>query len=839
VCCVEFANQRMPVEGFVLVPINDESTIEVTAAAAATSGASTSTTRRRLDLGSSLCFAVPDSALQSAAVVCVYLLSDLERCVARVSVPLANVPLVQCGMPFGPTRQLAWKPSSHYHKWKGSMAVAAKLYLVQCTRSCVGSWSGRSAGGDVEHATWLNSPQYFVRLGSQAIVSVALQSRVGRTNSLLFYVLRIDSSGGAGADDAPAPALQRLDRAAIRRHVGAHSVCANLPRCELAECELDLVAGLYCIVVCAKSAGVEGTFTLSLTAPINVAVHIGQVDADNNVHFRVSAAAVAAAAGTSSASLASAGCAPMASSTTTLSMMALRSHNHGGGGDGDESARTFTEKSLDEFSERSFVGDDAADDGSSFGGTDIHQPLLVATDAIEAGRLEDASKSRSGAEFAAQLLQRRIADAATPLMRACIACESERLAALLAEPASAELVDEKDSNGSTALMHAVVNDCAACVKLLVEAGASIDAKDQSGTTALMKAAVRNRTKCCRILIKSGADVRQTDCRGETAAYKAALLGKINTQSVFASEHRGRGAIRNLFMVPKQAAYDWDYVQLLLAPRAQLAPPPSLGAAAQLCAHGIAPPPSSVLDILLISTCGANADDVALLQVCSVNGDIVNVSLLIGMSKPTEVHSDVVETIAEGQVEILRVLSARNDGLMRHYANICKMICVSPMFYDVVPLADVRDLFSTSSSSSSASPSSAAAPQDMAAASSSSSSSGASGQSGASSSGAAAAAAAAHWTALHLPLFAQVHKLSFLLRGVSGVQQTFVRCHHKPHLARIGYRQLRGVITHVRKLRSARALPSADSSPLMKQMLRASNRRQSKKKKKKRSTSVKK
>ena len=56
-------------------------------------------------------------------------------------------------------------------------------------------------------------------------------------------------------------------------------------------------------------------------------------------------------------------------------------------------------------------------------------------------------------------------------------------------------VNNKDSDGVSALMYASVNCDKACVEALIEKGAEVNATDTDGVTALMLAAATDRYEC--------------------------------------------------------------------------------------------------------------------------------------------------------------------------------------------------------------------------------------------------------------------------------------------------------------------------------------------------------
>ena len=74
-------------------------------------------------------------------------------------------------------------------------------------------------------------------------------------------------------------------------------------------------------------------------------------------------------------------------------------------------------------------------------------------------------------------------------------------------------VNTVDSDGTTALMHSVIESDVKMMKLLIDHGANVNAKNASDSTALMYAAT-NLAKT-RLLVDAGADVNATNKRGAT------------------------------------------------------------------------------------------------------------------------------------------------------------------------------------------------------------------------------------------------------------------------------------------------------------------------------------
>jgi ankyrin repeat protein len=78
------------------------------------------------------------------------------------------------------------------------------------------------------------------------------------------------------------------------------------------------------------------------------------------------------------------------------------------------------------------------------------------------------------------------------------------------------LLDLKDVQGRTALMHAVASGCLSTVQLLLEHGADVNADTSIMMTPLMAASMQQRSNIASFLIEAGADMNAEDCEGYSA-----------------------------------------------------------------------------------------------------------------------------------------------------------------------------------------------------------------------------------------------------------------------------------------------------------------------------------
>ena len=102
----------------------------------------------------------------------------------------------------------------------------------------------------------------------------------------------------------------------------------------------------------------------------------------------------------------------------------------------------------------------------------------------------------------------------SPLSQAAEDNDTETLQQLIADGANLE---EKDSDGSTALQYAVMMGNLEAAEMLLEHGANVNTKDDWGSTALMNAVFNGSDpEIVQLLLKHGADPSLKDSEGYTA-----------------------------------------------------------------------------------------------------------------------------------------------------------------------------------------------------------------------------------------------------------------------------------------------------------------------------------
>jgi len=109
------------------------------------------------------------------------------------------------------------------------------------------------------------------------------------------------------------------------------------------------------------------------------------------------------------------------------------------------------------------------------------------------------------------------------LSDACRDGDTERVKQLLDGDGGAR-VDEKDEDGNTALLWAIIKGRTELVRMLLDKGALLDEKDWDGRTALMLASLWGHMEVVRLLLDKGALLDEKDGYGRTALMWASVKG---------------------------------------------------------------------------------------------------------------------------------------------------------------------------------------------------------------------------------------------------------------------------------------------------------------------------
>ena len=139
--------------------------------------------------------------------------------------------------------------------------------------------------------------------------------------------------------------------------------------------------------------------------------------------------------------------------------------------------------------------------------------------------------------------------------------------------ANPRLINRRDAEGSTPLIHAAGVGATNTLSLLIARGAAVDATNHAGLTALLNAAGNNRTAAALLLIAAGADPNHADASGVTPLLSASMYGSVEVGRALLT----KGARTEVFSQParltplSQAAMAGhaDFVDLLLAHHASV------------------------------------------------------------------------------------------------------------------------------------------------------------------------------------------------------------------------------------------------------------------------------
>lgn len=127
--------------------------------------------------------------------------------------------------------------------------------------------------------------------------------------------------------------------------------------------------------------------------------------------------------------------------------------------------------------------------------------------------------------------------------------------------------NERDEEGNTALLAALLRGDEGLARLLIGHGCDVNARNPGGTTALHLAAAGGRGELISLLLAKGADVNAQDVDGDTPLHSAALRGHRKAVELLLS-HKADPSLRNSRgRTPRDEAIrrgHTDVVQLLTA-----------------------------------------------------------------------------------------------------------------------------------------------------------------------------------------------------------------------------------------------------------------------------------
>ena len=143
--------------------------------------------------------------------------------------------------------------------------------------------------------------------------------------------------------------------------------------------------------------------------------------------------------------------------------------------------------------------------------------LLLASAAIPVAQAGEAQRSGVGAvELAAK---------PAPFVDAARARDTAAVRAMLEASPRAD-VNQRSSDGTTALHWAVYNDDETLVATLLDAGADADARNDYGSSPLAEAAVTGNVRVMRALLEAGAEVESANADGQTALMVVARTSNV-------------------------------------------------------------------------------------------------------------------------------------------------------------------------------------------------------------------------------------------------------------------------------------------------------------------------
>lgn len=426
-----------------------------------------------------------------------------RQTIGLISVPLKGVPFMHNSMTFGVMRSYAWTP---VHKLNGSVRIGLKLTKTSSVTKAEGCWTLNCSGGDLDHNTWIRSPQYFMTVGTESLVAFTLRSQVGVEHSMGFYVLRLKDC--ERANDIG----KKLVDEDIESHIDSYHVW--MQKSDVVDGETYLTPGKYVLIVCTSEPSVLGDFTLFVSSPVCVDLALSRIedgaglggvihqdksdggDSDFGDFFDDSAAG-----------------------PRPLKLSVDRSSN------GGEQVEDDWDLGLDlpveaPGSKLGFDAEDEEDWDANWGDDDDDDDDVPAPAAVAKAR--DPAMSSSAPHSPADTDTRHGEDTVLTgkLLSTIEAGDSKKFQSLLS------MAKREPLSLSAALLSAVKRGNTGMVKACIAHNANIDSRDHNGATPLLYAAELGSYEIGKLLCDSGCDCSAVDQNGEGALLKASKRGHL-------------------------------------------------------------------------------------------------------------------------------------------------------------------------------------------------------------------------------------------------------------------------------------------------------------------------
>lgn len=443
-------------------------------------------------------FSVSEQDLKAEELVITVMNFVSRQTIGLISIPLKGVPFMHSSMTFGVMRSYAWTP---VHKLGGSLRIGLKLTKTPSVTKLDDSWTLKCSGGDLDHNTWIRSPQYFMSVSAESLVAFTLRSQVGVEHSMGFYVLRLKDC--ERANDCG----KKLVDEDIESHIESYHVW--MLKSDVVDGETHLTPGKYVVIVCTSEPAVTGEYAFFVSSPVCPDISLSRIE-DSNDATGGDAALDKSEGGDSDFgdffddSAANSG-------PGLLKLSVDRSST------GAEEEEDDWDLDLDLPVEAPVAKPDDDEDWDADWGDDDDDVLVHTT--LERAKEEPLSLSAPHSPLATRhggedtVLTGKLLDTVK-------AGDSKTFQSLLG------LAKNEPLCLSAALLAAVKIGNAGMVKACIAHNANINCRDETGATPLLCAAELGSYEVGKLLCDSGCDCSAVDQHGEGALLKASKKGHL-------------------------------------------------------------------------------------------------------------------------------------------------------------------------------------------------------------------------------------------------------------------------------------------------------------------------
>ena len=118
--------------------------------------------------------------------------TSLQFSSPTIEIPIIDIPYLHESMIFGCQKHYLWKLK--HQEIPARLTVGVKVTKLKYISTINDEWNENNAGGCLDCASWSISPQFYFQLPFCEFVIIHLISQLGFTNSIGFYILKLNTN---------------------------------------------------------------------------------------------------------------------------------------------------------------------------------------------------------------------------------------------------------------------------------------------------------------------------------------------------------------------------------------------------------------------------------------------------------------------------------------------------------------------------------------------------------------------------------------------------------------------------------------------------------------------